>query len=132
MRVWVGNLSREYLMKNICTKKQAELLTSKTRAGNCHLKGGVYPVTPVDALMAYLNDTHRITRIDGLPTLNWSATLNTLLDSYGYETIAGKEWNMGYMNMGDTYALTLCHYKGRWHVCSWGDVVEKFPKNFED
>ena len=30
-----------------------------------------------------------------------------------------------YINMGDTYALTICFYQSRFMVASWGDIVER-------
>jgi len=30
-----------------------------------------------------------------------------------------------YLNMGDTYAATICYYHGRFQVTSWGDIVER-------
>lgn len=29
-----------------------------------------------------------------------------------------------YLNTGDTYGLTLCYYRGRFVVSSWGNTVE--------
>ena len=33
-----------------------------------------------------------------------------------------------YVNMGDTYALTLVLDHGTFKVCSWGDLAEKYPE----
>jgi hypothetical protein len=30
-----------------------------------------------------------------------------------------------YINMGDTYDLTICFHKGRFVVGSWGDIAER-------
>ena len=29
-----------------------------------------------------------------------------------------------YINTGDTYAPTICHWRGKFRVCSLGDIVE--------
>jgi hypothetical protein len=31
-----------------------------------------------------------------------------------------------YCNAGDTYALTLLKYRGRWQVGNWGSIAEKY------
>ena len=30
-----------------------------------------------------------------------------------------------YLNTGDSYALTVCYWRGRFVVSSWGDIVER-------
>ena len=37
-----------------------------------------------------------------------------------------------YVNLGDTYYTTLCLFRGRFRVCSWGDIVEKHPRLFRE
>lgn len=37
------------------------------------------------------------------------------------------EW-LEYFNAGDPYEATICRYRGRWIVASWGDVVEAAKK----
>lgn len=55
--------------------------------------------------------------------------------------IAGEKFNIGYgvegftlensgegvthINMGEAYATTVCFYRGRFYVGSWGDLVER-------
>lgn len=59
--------------------------------------------------------------------------LNSLLGGYGVESTYDQNC-MGatdpnellYINMGDTYDLTICHYKNKFRLCSWGDIAEKF------
>ena len=36
-----------------------------------------------------------------------------------------------YVNLGDAYDTTLCLFRGRFVVSSWGDIVERHPKLFE-
>lgn len=31
-----------------------------------------------------------------------------------------------YLNAGDTYAITLLKYRGRWQVRDWGSIAEKY------
>lgn len=44
----------------------------------------------------------------------------------GAETTAG-EW-LTYLNAGDTYVPTLCYWRGRYYVASFGSMVESLEK----
>jgi len=52
--------------------------------------------------------------------------------SHGVEYIGHSDdsqhevWGIEYVNMGDTYRVTLLfdHYRNQFDVCSWGDIVE--------
>ena len=37
-----------------------------------------------------------------------------------------------YVNQGDTYAVTLCWFRGRYVVSTWGDIVERHERLFRD
>lgn len=52
--------------------------------------------------------------------------INEVLECYGVEyceSISGDY--LSYCEAGDTYICTVCYYKGRFIVSSWGDIVEK-------
>ena len=63
---------------------------------------------------------------------------NKLLEGYGIETIGlpdgcfnncqEPDLEIRYVNMGDTYDVTLCKVDGRYRVSSWGDVVEAWDR----
>lgn len=52
------------------------------------------------------------------------------LESYGEEGVCEANGDtpvsFQYLNMGDTYVLTLLFSEGEFMVTSWGDFVEKF------
>ena len=47
--------------------------------------------------------------------------IDSLLETYGVEGDDNLEW----CNTGDTYATTVCFFRGRFVVSSWGDIVER-------
>jgi len=52
--------------------------------------------------------------------------LNLILNGYGVESTRDiNDFYLEYVNMGDTYINTICHYRGRFTVQSWGDIVER-------
>lgn len=61
---------------------------------------------------------------------------NDLLDGCGIEHCGEVDMFCGppleYVNLGDTYDVTLCRFKGRFVVSSWGDIVEKNERLFRD
>lgn len=53
--------------------------------------------------------------------------LDELAGTHGIEGFWLKDGtHCAYLNAGDTYDLTLCFYHGKFRLCSWGDVAEKF------
>lgn len=53
---------------------------------------------------------------------------NTAMDGYGVESLYPEFPKFAYVNMGDTYRMTLC-YTGRSFYCgSWGDWVERHSR----
>ena len=56
-----------------------------------------------------------------------------MMSGNGVERISGRPGLM-FVNMGDTYDTTLIYdYKtNRFVVSSWGDIVERQPRRFED
>lgn len=67
---------------------------------------------------------------------------NEIMGGFGVESIRDNEWDRDYyadigllyVNMGDTYETTLIYdtRKDKWIVSSWGDIVERHPKRFEE
>jgi len=59
--------------------------------------------------------------------------LNIVLGLYGIEAIQNNndDW-LEYLNTGDTYNATIIYYHGRFSVNSWGDIVEREYKLWED
>ena len=57
-----------------------------------------------------------------------------ILNGYGVESIPGVGGALSYVNMGDTYHDTLIFDRktNRFVVSSWGDIVERQPRRFED
>jgi hypothetical protein len=57
-----------------------------------------------------------------------------VMNGHGVERISGVGGGLMYVNMGDTYDTTLIYdYKtNRFVVSSWGDIVERHPRRFED
>ena len=56
---------------------------------------------------------------------------NNVLDAFGVEftrSISGEN-NFGYVNVGDSYELTIVDYKGKLRITSIGNIVEN---NFDD
>lgn len=60
---------------------------------------------------------------------------NEIIEGCGVEHCGEVDMRNGppllYINLGDTYQATLCRFRGRFIVSSWGDVVERHPKLFE-
>lgn len=50
---------------------------------------------------------------------------DVLLGNFGVEAFETKQGYCEYSNTGDSYAWTLCHWRGRFHVCSWADIAER-------
>jgi hypothetical protein len=55
---------------------------------------------------------------------------NELLGGYGVEAVESADGGVlfTYVNMGDTYTLTLVRHAGRYLVASWGDLVERLER----
>ena len=52
--------------------------------------------------------------------------LDELANTHGVEAfqVRNGDW-CEYLNAGDTYALTLLRYRGRYRVACWGDIAER-------
>lgn len=48
--------------------------------------------------------------------------IDSLLGTYGVDGDDNLEW----CNAGDTYVTTICYFRGRFIVSSWGDIVERY------
>lgn len=63
--------------------------------------------------------------------------INDLINGFGVEYIPTKEdtytisYGIEYINLGDTYTLTVCFFNNRFSICSWGDIIESHPKLFD-
>ena len=59
-----------------------------------------------------------------------------LLEGFGVECAGEVDMRDGppleYVNMGDSYDLTLCRFDGSWRVCSMGDIVERLIQSYLD
>lgn len=54
---------------------------------------------------------------------------NGWVGGYGAETIYTHKLFICYVNMGETYAITLIAHKNRVFIGNWGDLVEKYDRN---
>lgn len=53
--------------------------------------------------------------------------LDLALEGYGVEAFrTEKRGYCDYINFGDTYITTIVYFQGRFSVCSWGDIAEKY------
>jgi hypothetical protein len=61
---------------------------------------------------------------------------NDIIGGYGVEYAGEVDMRDGppleYVNMGDTYDVTLCRFNGSWRVCSVGDIMERHERLFRD
>jgi len=51
--------------------------------------------------------------------------LNELAGTHGVESFDTKHGWCDYLNAGDTYAVTLVRFRGRYQVTTWGDIAER-------
>jgi hypothetical protein len=78
----------------------------------------------------YMYNEHSTTELkfQMIETLLYSAGIGHGLEYiHCYNGLHGIE----YINMGDTYILTLCFYHGEFIVSSWGDIVEKHMERYQ-
>ena len=52
--------------------------------------------------------------------------LDALADTHGVEAFETKSGYCDYLNAGDTYAVTLVRFRGRYRVTTWGDIAERY------
>ena len=59
-----------------------------------------------------------------------------IIGGYGVEGAGEVDMCYGppleYVNLGDTHDVTLCRFRGRYRVCSWGDIVERHERLFRE
>ena len=59
-----------------------------------------------------------------------------IIGGFGVECVGRVDMRDGppllYVNLGDTYDVTLCRFRGRYMVCSWGDIVERHERLFRE
>lgn len=59
---------------------------------------------------------------------------NDIIEGCGVEGCGAVDMRDGppllYVNLGDTYNKTLCRFRDRYIVSSWGDIVEGHPRLF--
>ena len=55
------------------------------------------------------------------------SAIDEVLENHGVEgfRVKSREWAT-YSNTGDTYALTVVYFRGKFRACSWGDIAEKY------
>lgn len=52
--------------------------------------------------------------------------LDALAGTHGVESFECRDGSVcDYLNAGDTYALTLVRFRGRYRVTCWGDIAER-------
>lgn len=54
---------------------------------------------------------------------DYMSQIDKIVHGYGVESLY-PDINLTYVNMGDTYALTLYWYNGKLHIGCWGDIAE--------
>ena len=60
-------------------------------------------------------------------------SFNEVLEGFGIESVASisHKHDFEYVNLGDSYCFTICDYKGKLRITSWGDIVENNMDDFE-
>ena len=58
---------------------------------------------------------------------------NKVMHGFGIEEVLSisHENDFEYVNMGDSYNYTICDYKGKLRITTWGDIVENNMDDFE-
>lgn len=52
--------------------------------------------------------------------------LDAIAGTHGVESFECRDGSVcDYLNAGDTYALTLVRFRGRYRVTTWGDIAER-------
>jgi len=52
--------------------------------------------------------------------------IDLVLNGFGVESAQDNNGHyLEWVNLGDTYDLTVCYYQNRFIVSSWGDIVER-------
>lgn len=68
----------------------------------------------------WLDEWHRMNTTEKKLTI-----ADSLMKGYGVESLYPDIPSLYYVNMGDTYSITLLYYNGRYQIGSWGDIAEK-------
>lgn len=59
-----------------------------------------------------------------------------IIGGFGVEGVGEVDMHYGppleYVNLADAYDVTLCRFRGRYMVCSWGDIVERHERLFRE
>ena len=115
-----------------------------------HLKLGVDAASSLKSLMSAHADAVKVAEEMGLlkgfyndPTPQEAIMLiaNQLMGGYGVEAVEGiyvssysQNFQIDYVNMGDTYKTTLIHdnVTDKFLIGSWGGFVETHPKRFPE
>lgn len=54
-----------------------------------------------------------------------------VLENFGVEAFQTRRGWCEYSNAGDTYTGTLVYFQGRYRVCCWGDIAERYaPREY--
>ena len=52
--------------------------------------------------------------------------INNIIGTFGVESCFPEIPDLYYCNSGDTYNITILHYKGKLYIGDWGSVAEKY------
>lgn len=73
---------------------------------------------------------------EALDTYERLETINKLIEGYGVEDSGRCDFRNGppllYINMGDTYTVTVCYFNDHFRIVDWGTIVERNPSLFRD
>ena len=96
-----------------------------------------YPVANKQNLKKYskdlLGNIYTVEKEKELLKCETLIDFNEVLEGFGIESVASisHEHDFEYVNTGDSYNYTICDYKGRLRITTWGDIVENNMDDFE-
>ena len=96
-----------------------------------------YPIANKQNLKKYskdlLGNIYTVEKEKELLKCETLTDFNKVLEGFGIESVASisHKHDFEYVNMGDSYNYTICDYKGRLRITTWGDIVENNMDDFE-
>ena len=96
-----------------------------------------YPVANKQNLKTYskdlLGNIYTVEKEKELLKCETLIDFNEVLEGFGIESVASisHKHDFEYVNLGDSYCFTICDYKGKLRITSWGDIVENNMDDFE-
>ena len=96
-----------------------------------------YPVANKQNLKKYskdlLGNIYTVEKEKELLKCETLTDFNKVLEGFGIESVASisHEHDFEYVNVGDSYCYTICDYKGKLRITTWGDIVEDNMDDFE-